>query len=35
MSVDRAEWSIAGTTTLDREWFTIISQNFIIQLSID
>ena len=27
MSVDRAEWSIAGTTTLDREWFTIICQN--------
>jgi hypothetical protein len=32
MSVDRAEWSIAGTTTLDREWFTmIICQNLIIQ----
>jgi hypothetical protein len=33
MSVDRAEWSIAGTTTLDREWFTIICQNLIIQHS--
>ena len=21
------EWSVAGTTTLDREWFTIICQN--------
>ena len=29
------EWSIAGTTTLDREWFTIICQNLIIQHSID
>jgi hypothetical protein len=29
------EWSVAGTTTLDREWFTIICQNLIIQHSID
>jgi hypothetical protein len=35
MSVDRAEWSIAGTTTLDREWFTIICQNLIIQHNVN
>jgi hypothetical protein len=35
MNVDRAEWSIAGTTTRDREWFTIICQYLIIQHSID